>query len=227
MAYSLFGTFNVSIPAICGEGNRAIGRFLEHILVGLGDAIILACAAARSTTHRHGRDRPHRRDIQFILPDFSLAVALYDHLHKLPSPTFTASRLGLPCIAFSTTQLDDASGSGSGTGPRFYRAAMSALGEAEIKIRDDLFRMNGPLIHLCISSLLNQEFSYNSVSVGWTARALRLIARLRQPFVLLLEVVARARYRRVATDCLIVAQVREGTSLTELIDGVRTTVDIQ
>ena len=39
-----------------------------------------------------------------FLPDFSLSMALYDHLHKLPSPTFTASRLGLSCIAFYPTR---------------------------------------------------------------------------------------------------------------------------
>ena len=161
--------------------------------------------------------------IRSSLSDFSLAVALYDHLHKLPSPTLTASRLGLPCIAFSITQPDDASESGPGTWPRLYRAATSALGEVEIRIRGDLSGMKGLLIHPWISSLLNQEFLYNSA-----ARASRLITRLRQPFgALSLEPVTHARYRPVVADCLIITQVREETSLTELIDGIRTTVDIQ
>ena len=83
------------------------------------------------------------------------------------------------------------------------------------------------LIHPWISSILNQEFLYDSVELDRTTRALRLIARLRQPFgALLLETVGHARYRRVAADCLIMAQVREEASLTELIDGI-TTVDIQ
>ena len=164
-------------------------------------------------------------ELRSSLPDFSPAVALYDHLYKLPFPTFTASCLGLPCFAFSITELDDVSKSGSGTGPRLYRAAASALGEMEIITRDDLSGMKGLLLtHPWISSILNQEFLYDLAALDRTTRALWLIARLRQPFgALLLETVARARYRRVAADCLIMAQIREVTSLTELI----TTVDIQ
>ncbi|KAH0826748.1 hypothetical protein J3R83DRAFT_5157 [Lanmaoa asiatica] len=30
-AYSLLGIFNASIPVIYGEGNRAVGRLLEHV----------------------------------------------------------------------------------------------------------------------------------------------------------------------------------------------------
>ncbi|KAF8546011.1 hypothetical protein OG21DRAFT_1398799, partial [Imleria badia] len=42
IAYSLLGIFNVAIPVIYGEGDRAVGRLLEHILTGLGDVTILA-----------------------------------------------------------------------------------------------------------------------------------------------------------------------------------------
>ena len=88
--------------------------------------------------------------------------------------------------------------------------------------------MNGLLIHLRISSLLNQEFSYNLGALDRTTRVLRLIAHLRQLFgALLLEPVAHTWYRHVPADCSIMARVREGTSLMELIDGIRTTVDIQ
>ena len=250
IAYSLLGIFNVSIPVIYGEGNRAVGRLLEHILAGSGDATILAwtgrsggynsCLPPDLTVYDQlvPPHVPQPIDVAEIdriivtfrssLPDFSFAVALYNNLYKLPSPTFTASRLGLPCIAFSITPLDDASKSGSRIGPRLYCAATSALGEVEIKTRDDLSRMKGLLLtHPWISSILNQEFSYGSAVLDRATRALRLIARLRQPFgALLLETVAHARYRRVATDCLIMAQVREETSLTELIDGI-TMVDIQ
>ena len=250
IAYSLLGVFNVSIPVIYGEGNRAVGRFLEHILAGSGDTTILAWTGRAGGYNSclppdlgvydqllpphvpqpidAAEMDPILTTFHSSLPDFSLAIALYDHLYKLPSPTFTASRLGLPCITFSITQLDGALELGYGTSPRLYRAATSALGEVEIKTRDDLSRMKGPLlIHPWISSILNQEFLYDSVELDRTTRALRLIARLRQPFgALLLETVAHARYRRVAADCLIMAQVREEASLTELIDGI-TTVDIQ
>ena len=42
ITYSLLSVFNVSIPVIYGEGNRAVGRFLEHIIAGSGNVTILA-----------------------------------------------------------------------------------------------------------------------------------------------------------------------------------------
>ena len=250
IAYSLLGIFNVTIPVVYGEGNRAVGRFLEHILAGSGDTTILAwtgraggynsclppdLGAYDQLVPLHIPQPIDAAEMDRIimafrssLPDFSLTVALYDHLYKLPSPTFTASRLGLSCIAFSITQLDVASESTSGTNPRLYRATTSVLGEVEIKTRDDLSEMKGLLLtHPWISSILNQEFLYDLAALDRTTRALRLIARLRQPFgALLLEMVGHARYRRVAADCLIMAQVQEEALLTELIDSI-TTVDIQ
>ena len=106
---------------------------------------------------------------------------------------------------------------------------MSALGEVEIKTGDDLSGMKDlVLIHPWIGPILDQEYSHGAGAFDEITRALRLVARLRQPFGgLLLEPVARARYRRVAADCLIMVQVREETSLTELIEGIRTTIDIQ
>ena len=157
----------------------------------------------------------------------SLALALYNHLNKSLRPTFAASCLGLPCITFVITELNT-SGLDSVTKLPVHRATTSALGEVEIKTKDNLSRTKGLLLaHPWISSILNQELSYDSVALDRATRALRLIVRLRQPFgALLLETVAHARYRRVAADCLIMAQVREETLLTELIDGI-TTVDIQ
>ena len=83
------------------------------------------------------------------------------------------------------------------------------------------------LIHPWISPLLDQDFSRRTAGLDDTTRALRLVARLRQPFgALLLKSLSRVQYRRVATDCLIKVQIREETSLTVLIDGIGT-VDIQ
>ena len=41
--YSLFGILRVMIPVIQREGARAVGRLLEHVLLGSGDVTILAC----------------------------------------------------------------------------------------------------------------------------------------------------------------------------------------
>ena len=77
-------------------------------------------------------------------------------------------------------------------------------------------------IHPWISPLLDQEFSHGASALDDTSRALRLLARLKQPFgALLLEPVSRARYRRVAADSLIMVQVREEMLLSELMDGIR------
>ncbi|KAF8445020.1 hypothetical protein L210DRAFT_3394323, partial [Boletus edulis BED1] len=42
IAYSLLGIFDAAIPVIYGEGTRAVGRLLEHILTGSRDVTILA-----------------------------------------------------------------------------------------------------------------------------------------------------------------------------------------
>ena len=250
IAYSLLGIFNVSIPVIYGEGNRAVGRFLEHILAGSGDVTILAwtgraggynsclppnLAVYDQIVSPHIPQPIDTAEMDSIVmtlhsswPDLSLAMSLYDHLNKPLRPTFAASCLGLPCITFAITQLSTL-GLDSVTKLHVYRAATSALGEVEIKTGDDLSGMKDLLlIHPWIGPILDQEYSHGAGAFDEITRALRLIARLRQPFGgLLLEPVARARYRRVAADCLIMVQVREETPLTELIGGIRTTIDIQ
>ena len=102
------------------------------------------------------------------------------------------------------------------------------LGDVEIKTTDNLSGMEGLLlIHPWISPLLDQDFSCGAARFDLGTRALRLVARLWQPFgALLLAPLGRVQYRRVATDSLIMVRVREETSLTELMDGIRT-VDIQ
>ena len=250
IAYSLLGIFNVSIPVIYGEGNRAVGRFLEHILAGSGDVTILAwtgraggynsCLPPNLEVYDqlvppHVPQPIDVAEMDSIVatfhsswPDLSLAMSLYDHLNKSLRPTFAASCLGLSCITFAITQLS-ALGLNRVTKLHVYRATVSALGEVEIKTGDDLSGMkNLVLIHPWIGPILDQEYSHGAGAFDEMTRALRLIARLRQPFgALLLEPVARARYRRIATDCLIMVQVREETSLTELIRSIRITIDIQ
>ena len=251
IAYSLLGIFNISIPVIYGEGNRAVGRLLEHVLAGSSDVTILAwtgragdynsCLPPDLTVYNQLAP-PHVPQpmelakvdnivakLRSSLPDLSLAVTLYNLLNKFLAPTFIASCLGLPCIAFAVTQLDGTSKFDPGTGSRVYLATTSALVEVEIDTKDNLAEMKDLiLIHPWISSLLDQEFSHGAAGLDQTTRALRLVARLRQPFgALLLQPVSRMRYRRVAADCLIMVRVREEASLTELIGGIRTTVNIQ
>ena len=243
VAYSLLGIFNVAIPVIYGEGNRAIGRLLENILTGSGDVTILAWTGRAGSynsclpidvTVYHQLVPPHVpqpiettemvsmvRALHSSLPDLSLAVTLHDQLNKLPSPFAAASRLRLSGIVFPVTELVP-------TSLHVYRATTATLGDVEIKTMDDLSGMEDFfLIHPWISPLLDQGFSRHAAGVDDTTRALRLVARLMQPFgALLLTQLSRVQYRRVATDSLIMVRVREETSLNELIDGI-STVDIQ
>lgn len=162
------------------------------------------------------------------LSDLSLAVILYNRLNELPPPFFAASRLRLPGIIFPVTELVLISQSASNSDQRVYCATTAALGEVEIKTTDDLSGMKDVVfMHPWMSPLLDQEFSRSGVGFDDTTRALRFIGRLRQRFgALLLARLSRVQYRRAAADSLIMVQVGEETSLTELIDGIRT-VDIR
>ena len=239
LAYSLLGIFNVAIPVIYGEGNRAVGRLLENILTGSGDVTILAwtgragsynsCLPTHLTVYNQlvpphvpqpiettGMDNMVR-ELHSSLSDLSLAVTLHDQLNKLPSPFAAASRLRLAGIVFPVTELVR-------TSHRAYRATTATLGDVVIKTADDLSGTKDfILIHPWIGPLLDQDFSHRAAEYDGTTRALRLVVRLMQPFgALLLTRLSRVQYRRVATDSLIMVKVREETSLTELIDGVCT-----
>ena len=250
IAYSLLGIFNAAIPVIYGEGNRAVGRFLENILTGSGDVTILAwtgragsynsCLPIDLTVYNQ-LVPPHVpqpietteldtmvRTLHSSLPDLSLAVMLHDQLKKLPSPFLTASRLRLAGIAFPVTELVRTADSQADSDIHVYRATTATFGDVEIKTTDDLSGMEDCLlIHPWISPLLDQDFSRRAGGIEDTTRALRLVACLMQPFgALLLTPLSRVQYRRVATDSLIMVRVGEETSLNELIDGI-CTIDIQ
>ena len=79
------------------------------------------------------------------------------------------------------------------------------------------------LIHPWIHPLLDQEFTRGSTRLDLTMQALRLVARLHQPFgALLFEQVSRTEYKRVATDSLVMVQFGEEVSLADMINNIRT-----
>lgn len=83
------------------------------------------------------------------------------------------------------------------------------------------------LVHPWIRPLLDQEFAHAAVGFGKTIRALRLVARLRQPFgSLLFEQVSRMKYKHAAPDSLIMVQFSEHVSLIKLIENI-CTIDVQ
>ena len=250
IAYSLFGIFNVALPVIYGEGYQAIGRLLEYILTRSDNVTLLAWTGRSGSHHSYlPADLtvynqimpPHvprpvesaemdgmTTALRSSLLDLSLTVALYEHLYDLPPLSLVAGRLRLPGIVFPLADLVPLPESGSESDLPVYRATTPMLGDVEIETTASLSGMQGLLlIHPWISPLLDRDFLCGAARFDLDTRALRLVARLRQPFgALLLAPLARVQYRRVATDSLIMVRIREGTSLTDLIDGIRT-VDIQ
>ncbi|KAI9455063.1 hypothetical protein HD554DRAFT_298739 [Boletus coccyginus] len=247
VAYSLFGIFLVSIPVIYGEGNQAVSRLLEHILTRSGNVTLLAWTG-KSSSSQHSYlpadltiyseiVSPHLPQpieaaeidgmvtaLRSSLPDLSPTVALYTRLSILPPPSPLAGRLVLPGIVFPLAGLISLSKSDPDPDFAVYRATSPMLGDVEIKTLDNLSGMGDLiLINPWIGPLLDQDFLRGVAQFDLATRALRLVARLRQPFgALLLATQAREQYRRVATDSLIMVQVREETSSTELVDGIRT-----
>ncbi|KAI9571770.1 hypothetical protein HD554DRAFT_1820573 [Boletus coccyginus] len=169
-------------------------------------------------------------ELRLSSPDLAPVEMLYNRLHGLPFPSLAASRLHLPGIVFPLTELDRIPESDPTTDIYVYRATMSTFGEVEIKTTEDLTGMKDfCLVHPWIPALLDQEHLAmdGATSLDKTARALRLVARLRQPFgALLFAPFSRVEYRRVAADALIMIRISEETSLTSLMDNVRM-IDVQ
>ena len=155
-------------------------------------------------------------------------MILHGRLNDLPSPSIAASRLRLPGISFRLTQLVHTADRDPVTNLHVYHAMTSVFGDVEIKTKDNLTGMKDLcLVHPWIRPLLDQEFLDGAAVLGKTTQALRFVARLMQPFgALLFKPLSRVEHRRVVADSLIIAQVREEASLTELMDGIRM-IDIQ
>ena len=250
IAYSLFGIFNTAIPVMYGEGNQAVGRLLEHILSGSGDVAILAWTGASGSYNSclpaglsvydqivppHVPQPIQTTEMDHIvtalrlcLPDLSLAVTLHTLVDALQSPSVAASRLRLPGFVFRLPKFVHTSGPDPVTNLRIYHASISTLGDIEVKTVENLTGMkNLYLVHPWVRPLLDQEFSHGAAELDEITQALRFVARIRQPFgALLFEALSRVEHRRVATDGLIMVQVREEAPLTDLINNIRT-IEVQ
>ena len=250
IAYSLLGIFNVAIPVTYGEGNRAVGRLLEHILTGSGDITILAWTGTASDYNSclptnlavyNELVPPHIpppmeiaeleqivMELRSSLTDLSPATKLYDRLNELLSPSLASSRLRLSGIVSLVTEVVHTSGPDPKTKLCVYRATTTLFGDIEITTTSNLTTMNDLyLIHPWIRPLLNQDFLRAPARLDRTIRALRLIVRLRQPFgALLFDQLSSVEYKRVAADSFIVARVCEDIPLDDLIDNILT-IDVQ
>ena len=252
IAYSLLGIFGVVMPVIYGEGTRAVGRLLEHVLTGSGDATILAwtgtandynsCLPKDLTVYKEVVP-PHiptlmekgeldriARGLRSSLPDLSLAMMLYERLAHLPPPTLTSSRLRLPGIVSHVAKIVRTSDPDPESQLQILRAKTAIFGDIEIKTKSNLIAMKRLyVVHPWGRVLLDQEFldDVPDLEADKAVQALRILARLRQPFgALLFEQVSRTEYKRVAADSLIMAQIREDVPLSDLMGNIRT-IDVQ
>jgi len=308
IAYSLFGIFGIHLPVIYGERKQnALGRLLQDIVARSGDITALdwvgrpsefnSCLPADITSYKAA---PRPRTLLSLSEDeleasvcslqnagvAELASTLYSQLDNLSAPRFANSRLQLPCIAFSITEVKRRRGSGrhacltygvKADGlqdllittedkltqfwparpaeqtfllvrpwnrydlglPDFADDTQSVANWSEptsplddSQSAQDWFEPESPLDDS--QSADDQfepespsgdslaEFSGANESIDLDTRALKLIARLGQPFSALLLAQQRGgEYKRIASDYDIIAEVKDKTSVRAMMD-VRT-----
>ena len=175
-AYSLLGTFSLSLPVVYGEGDKALGRLLAQLLISAGDTSILAwigksggfnsCLPSNISVFKqlptsHIPVAPKSADVEAIIgrlrgSSLSRASAekFYDRLSELRVPSFSGKRMTLPCLVFKLGPL-----SVSQSRPeRVFRAQTAVLGIVEITTEADLSRLDSLyLIHPWIDYLLDQQ----------------------------------------------------------------------
>jgi hypothetical protein len=174
-AYSLLGTFSISMPVVYGEGDQAVGRLLAQLLTSSGAASILAwtgkfgsfnsCLPTKITVFSQLQP-PHiplaitgaeMEAITTGLRASSLSVTsvtkLYDRLNDLPVPLFVGQRMKLPCIVFKLGPLSVS----RSRSERVFRAQTAVLGIVEIRTEEDLSRWDPLyLVHPWIDFLLDR-----------------------------------------------------------------------
>ena len=177
----LLGPCTTTAPWACvtiyGEGDRAVGRILEHILTGSGDVAWTgsaggynSCLPTDLTVYNPLRVVPLHipalietaemdsmvATLRSSLPDLSLAVLLHNRLNELPLPSLSASRLRLPGIVFRLTEFDHTSEPDPVTNLRVYHETFWGI---EIKTADDLTRTTDLcLVHPWMRPLPDEEF---------------------------------------------------------------------
>ena len=175
-AYSLLGIFNLSLPVVYGEGDKALGRLLTQLLTSSGDTSILAwtgksgsfnsCLPADISVFQqfpppHVPPAIEDAALEAITAKMrnhtlfcSWAMKLYDRLHVLPVPSFSERRMRLPCFTFKLGPVSTVLTS-SGCA---FRAMTDALGVVEITTTEDLSQFDSlTLVHPWIDFLLDRR----------------------------------------------------------------------
>ncbi|KAG2336501.1 hypothetical protein BDR05DRAFT_122136 [Suillus weaverae] len=252
IAYSLFGIFDVQIHLMYGEKKeKALGRFLEKVVAELGDISALdwvgqsskfnSCLPADITSYKAPPYTPpplSEHDIQTSISllrqtAMDLALKLYDLLENLKAPRFADRRLHLPCIAFRVTAVKRSRAQDQ----EIYEAKADGLHDLLITTKDKLIQFSPPqstmhrfvLVRPCNRYLDLPDFAepsglVESVDSKLSDRALRLTARLAQPFgAFLLAHQHGTAYKRIAPDHDIIAQVK---NLSSIIPDMVKTLEI-
>ncbi|KIK34008.1 hypothetical protein CY34DRAFT_38953, partial [Suillus luteus UH-Slu-Lm8-n1] len=147
---------------------------------------------------------------------------LYTLLDNLSAPRFAHSRLQLPCIAFPITELRRKRGADLET-CFTYDVKADGLQDLLITSEDKLIQFS-PTRPIQQTFLLVRPWNHESASGSLVdskladseahSRELRLVVRLGQPFgALLLAQQRGGEYKRVASDRLIVARVKDVASI--------------
>ncbi|KAN0101156.1 hypothetical protein V8E55_001140, partial [Tylopilus felleus] len=188
--------------------------------------------------------------------DLDLAMKLYDRLSDLPAPEFAASRMKLPCMAFKLPPLSPSqAGSARGYRVETPFFGMVEIKTKQDPTRSNSLYLVHPWLddevedsELSLPDTDDEDESdeegqddsvalrerrlpsppvrVHTVPMDRETRALRLIARLRQPFgALLISLTSTRRrsvvYKRVAADGEIIVQLREDVPLSDILDNVR------
>ncbi|KAI5995146.1 hypothetical protein EDD15DRAFT_721225 [Pisolithus albus] len=214
MVYSLFGVFQVHLPVIYGEGvENALGRLLAEIISRSGDVSILdwvgepssfnSCFPANLVPYE---TVPH---IPLIPSDpargnrwkLKRAQKLASNLARLPRAGFLNNKIALPSIVHPvmTARLQDSS-----TNPSTYTYEIHASRLARLRVTLSVKLDKGAGKYLLLRPWHSEA---PPTRIGSDDHAVwELLEQLRQPFnALLLEILPKNEYRRIASDSLITA----------------------
>ncbi|KAG6328645.1 hypothetical protein ID866_10444 [Astraeus odoratus] len=224
IAYSLFGIFKVHLPVLYGESKAdAMGRLLAEIISRSGDTSVLDWVGQASPFHScfpadiaayqmnpYVQPIPSDVSVGNMRKSVSAGAArrLRDALARLPLPRFINRRLTLPCIMHRVTTVK--------LKRRVYEIHAMGLEPLEIPSSSATLqagsgsRLPYVLIHAWHASLLDTSTEDPNTA------AYRTMAKLEQPFSsLLLVQLPHNEYKRIASDCTIIARASDPISIAK------------
>ncbi|KAI5997308.1 hypothetical protein F5J12DRAFT_852220 [Pisolithus orientalis] len=218
VAYSLFGIFDLHLPVLYGESaDKALGRLLTEITSQSGDVSILDWVGQASSFHSclpaslsPYRTMPRVHSSQSGPPtregvNLENARKLCTALAELPFPRFINHVLLLPSI------IHQINIHASGLIPLELRLSVSLREGTGARLSYILVRPWHPKLLDLLAG--------DDIDAPW-----KLLEQLGQPFNAFLLMKLRGKqYKRIAADCMIVACVRD---LTSIVDSELQMLDI-